>query len=293
MGSGLVVQGQIIVTNAHTVTDNTFVLVRMHGVGHGCDLAILTVESEEFWKRMNLLELGDILFVQEAVAVAGYPQKLLSIFFDAGGHNISVTKGCVSRVEPTQYGPTENAKLRKHLQLCPEMTGVLSKINSLSEAHKMHKKDDIVLAFDVPFRNREQVIFDHLVSMKKPNETVLRDGVEKDISLTLQPYGEDWCNTSPRWLCERVLHELPNKAEEQLVILAQVFMDDINGGYEHLAELQLTKVNGVEVQNLNHLCGFVEECKEERLRFDLDGERVVVLNYESAKVATSQVIKES
>lgn len=67
------------------VADHTFVLVRKHGsptkykaevqaIGHECDLALLTVESEEFWEGMNSLDLGDIPFLQEAVAVVGYPQ---------------------------------------------------------------------------------------------------------------------------------------------------------------------------------------------------------------------------
>ena len=67
------------------VADYTFVLVRKHGsptkyraevqaVGHECDLAILVVENEEFWQNMSPLELGDIPYLQEAVAVVGYPQ---------------------------------------------------------------------------------------------------------------------------------------------------------------------------------------------------------------------------
>lgn len=47
------------------------------------------------------------------------------------------------------------------------------------------------LLFAVHFRNRERITFDHLVSMKKPNETVnirvLRDGIEHEFSVTLQP----------------------------------------------------------------------------------------------------------
>lgn len=43
----------------------------------------------------------------------------------------------------------------------------------------------------VPFRNRERITFDHLVSMKKPNEKalvrVLRDGQEHELSSILQP----------------------------------------------------------------------------------------------------------
>lgn len=67
------------------MADYTFVLVRKHGspvkyraqvqaVGHECDLAILVVESEEFWEGMDFLDFGDIPHLQEAVAVVGYPQ---------------------------------------------------------------------------------------------------------------------------------------------------------------------------------------------------------------------------
>lgn len=82
---GFVIPGRKILTNAHVIADHSFVLVRKHGspakyraevkaVGHECDLAILAVESEEFWDGMNPLELGDIPLLQEAVSVVGYPQ---------------------------------------------------------------------------------------------------------------------------------------------------------------------------------------------------------------------------
>ncbi|KAF5948225.1 hypothetical protein HYC85_014182 [Camellia sinensis] len=74
-------------------------------------------------------------------------------------------------------------------------------------------------------------------------------------------------------------------------VLYNVLMDDISAGYERLAELQVKKVNGVEVENLKHLRCLVEECTEEFLRFDLDDERVIVLNYESAKIATSRILR--
>ncbi|KAI9083867.1 hypothetical protein K1719_034125 [Acacia pycnantha] len=417
MGSGFVIPGKKILTNAHVVADYSFVLVRKHGsstkyraevkfVGHECDLAMLIIENKEFWDGMNPLELGDVPFLQEAVAVVGYPQ---------GGDNISVTKGVVSRVEPTQYAhgasqllaiqidaainpgnsggpaimgnkvvgvafqnlsgsenigyiipepvikhfisgveengkysgfcslglscqPTENVQLRNHFHIRPDMTGVLvSKINPLSDAYKILKKDDVILAFDgvpiandgtVPFRNRERITFDHLVSMKQPNEKavvkVLRNGEEHEFSIILRPlqplvpihqfdklpsyyifaglvfvpltqpflheFGEDWYNTSPRRLCERALRELPKKANQQLVILSQVLMDDINAGYERLAELQVLKVNGTEVENLKHLCQLVENCREESVRFDLDDDRVIALNYGLAKIATSRIM---
>lgn len=416
-GSGFVIHGRRILTNAHVVADHTFVLVRKHGsptkhraevlaVGHECDLALLTVESEEFWEGMNFLEFGNIPYLQEAVAVVGYPQ---------GGDNISVTRGVVSRVELTQYvhgashlmaiqidaainpgnsggpaimnekvagvafqnlsgaenigyiipvpiiehfmadvneqgkyigfctlglscQPTENVQLREHLKMPPGLTGVLvSKINPLSDSHRVLKKDDVIIAFDgvpiandgtVHFRNRERITFDHLVSLKKADATgavrVLRDGVQHEFHIKLGPlqtlvpvhqfdklpsyfifaglvftpltqpylheYGDDWYNTSPRRLCERALTATPKKHGEQLVILSQVLMDDINAGYERLAEYQVKKVNGVEVDNLKHLCQLVEGCTEKSIRFDLDDERVVVLNFQAGKDATSRIL---
>ena len=50
---------------------------------------------------------------------------------------------------------TENVQLRNYFRMRTDMTGVLvSKINPLSEAHKILKKDDIILSFDgVPIAN--------------------------------------------------------------------------------------------------------------------------------------------
>lgn len=53
---------------------------------------------------------------------------------------------------------------------------------------------------------------------------------------------------------------------------------------------QVKKVNGVEVENLKHLCQLVDN-SEDSVRFDLDDDRVIVLNYEMAKVGTSRILK--
>lgn len=53
----------------------------------------------------------------------------------------------------------------------------------------------------------------------------------------------------------------------------------------------MKKVNGVEVDNLRHLCQLIENCKTENLRVDLDDERVIALNYQSARIATSLILK--
>jgi S1-C subfamily serine protease len=103
--SGFAISGRRIITNAHSVAYQTSVRVRKHGsaekyiakvtgVGHTCDLAVLTVADEAFWEDIVPLDFGDVPNLQESVTVVGYP---------TGGDNISVTKGVVSRIEETIY----------------------------------------------------------------------------------------------------------------------------------------------------------------------------------------------
>jgi len=49
----------------------------------------------------------------------------------------------------------KNAQIRNHFKMSPETTGILiNKINSSSGAHKILRKDDIILAIDgVPVGN--------------------------------------------------------------------------------------------------------------------------------------------
>jgi S1-C subfamily serine protease len=104
-GSGFVISGNRILTNAHNVANQTFVMVRKQGdpkryearleyAGHDCDLAILKVNDQDFFKSLPPMEFGDMPKIQNKVAAIGYP---------TGGDNISITEGVVSRIEPVIY----------------------------------------------------------------------------------------------------------------------------------------------------------------------------------------------
>ena len=104
-GSGFVISGNRILTNAHIVANQTFLMVRKPGlqkkyiaklevIGNECDMAILKVEDPEFFKGLKALDLGDLPELQTSVTVMGYP---------VGGDNISVTEGIISRIEPVTY----------------------------------------------------------------------------------------------------------------------------------------------------------------------------------------------
>ncbi|RXH84290.1 hypothetical protein DVH24_027189 [Malus domestica] len=74
--------------------DDTKYVAKVLARGVDCDIALLSVESEEFWKGAEPLQLGSLPHLQESVTVVGYP---------LGGDTISVTKGVVSRIEVTSY----------------------------------------------------------------------------------------------------------------------------------------------------------------------------------------------
>jgi S1-C subfamily serine protease len=109
--SGFVISGKRVLTNAHSVEHYTQVKLKKRGsdtkylatvlaIGTECDIAMLTVDDDEFWQGMSPVEFGELPTLQDAVTVVGYP---------IGGDTISVTSGVVSRIEILSYvhGSTE------------------------------------------------------------------------------------------------------------------------------------------------------------------------------------------
>ncbi|KAK9733615.1 hypothetical protein RND81_04G078900 [Saponaria officinalis] len=104
-GSAFMIGDGKLLTNAHCVEHDTQVKVKRRGDdtkyvakvlarGIDCDVALLSVENEEFWKGAEPLRIGRLPRLQDSVTVVGYP---------LGGDTISVTKGVVSRIEVTSY----------------------------------------------------------------------------------------------------------------------------------------------------------------------------------------------
>lgn len=104
-GSGCVIDGNMILTNAHIVSNETYLQVRKEGdprkyqafvvaVSHDADLALITVNDESFFQGIDPLELGELPHPREQVTVYGYP---------IGGDALSTTQGVISRIESSRY----------------------------------------------------------------------------------------------------------------------------------------------------------------------------------------------
>ena len=108
-GSGFVIAGNRILTNAHNVSNYRYIEVKKQNVakrypakvdfvGHDCDLAIVSVYDPAFYNDMAPLEFGPLPKVNSTVQTCGFP---------LGGQTVSVTKGVVSRIEVGIYSHTQ------------------------------------------------------------------------------------------------------------------------------------------------------------------------------------------
>jgi S1-C subfamily serine protease len=104
-GTGFLIDGDRIMTNAHVVAWTTQLIVRRYHdpkpyfakvefVAHDIDLAVIKVEDPDFYKGMKPLDFGTLPKVRSQVLTYGFP---------AGGQQISYTRGVVSRIEVQSY----------------------------------------------------------------------------------------------------------------------------------------------------------------------------------------------
>jgi len=104
-GSGSIIEGGYILTNAHVVANQAFLEVQRYGerkryiakvfaVSHQADLALLKVEDKAFSLGVIPLTFGTLPEMEQKIVVYGYPM---------GGATLSATIGVVSRVEHHTY----------------------------------------------------------------------------------------------------------------------------------------------------------------------------------------------
>ncbi len=109
-GTGFVIEGGRILTNAHVIAWAKQILIRRYQdprllparvvfAGHDCDLALLEPLDPRDLADVRPLRFGELPAVQSTVVTCGYP---------AGGDQMSFTRGVVSRIEVQPYAHPGN-----------------------------------------------------------------------------------------------------------------------------------------------------------------------------------------
>ena len=126
-GSGVVIEGKRILTNAHVVAYASQVQVQtgqagdkvsatVVAVARGMDLAILKLDDESFFDtHAPVVRTSNLPQVRDAVFAYGYP---------IGGNSLSITKGIVSRIEFVNIrGPVEGLRIQIDAAINPGNSG--------------------------------------------------------------------------------------------------------------------------------------------------------------------------
>lgn len=104
-GSGFVIEGGLVMTNAHVVSDSRLLLLLKHNdpepyvaevvhVAHDCDLALIRPTEPSALDGVPPLLFGGMPELRSTVDTLGYPE---------GGTRVSSTRGVVSRIEGQLY----------------------------------------------------------------------------------------------------------------------------------------------------------------------------------------------
>lgn len=126
-GSGVVIEGRRILTNAHVVLYASQVQVQANQAGDkisatvesiapGIDLAVLKLDDESFFdSHAPLARAGALPQIKDAVLAYGFPQ---------GGTSLSITKGIVSRIEFMYYNfPVSGLRIQIDAAINPGNSG--------------------------------------------------------------------------------------------------------------------------------------------------------------------------
>lgn len=126
-GSGVIIEGNRILTNAHVVLyacqvqvqanqDGDKVLATVEAIAPGIDLAILKLDDTKLFETHPPLERASALpDIKDAVLAYGFP---------TGGTSLSITKGIVSRIEFARYNyPASGLRVQIDAAINPGNSG--------------------------------------------------------------------------------------------------------------------------------------------------------------------------
>jgi S1-C subfamily serine protease len=126
-GSGVVIEGKRILTNAHVVNYASQVQIQANEAGDkisatveaiapGIDLAVLKLDDESFFDTHPALA--------RAKTLPGIKDVVLAYGFPEGGNSLSITKGIVSRVEFAAYNfPISGLRIQVDAAINPGNSG--------------------------------------------------------------------------------------------------------------------------------------------------------------------------
>ncbi len=233
--------------------------------------------------------------------------------------------------------PLENATLRKALKMKPEHSGVrIRTVAAGNSGDGILEVDDVLMSFDgYEIANNGTIRYDHnhrtgfLVLLgdhfvgDSVNATILRDGVEKQVSLTLEPLRPlvhrarydhvpsyyvfaglvfqplsvnflrtwtDWWDTAPKEFLHHYYMGEPTAERREIIALTQVLSDGLNVGYEDLYAETVKSVNGTVPKDLSHFVLLVD-ASEGQIELRMNSGALVVFDAADSRTKQAAILE--
>jgi S1-C subfamily serine protease len=191
-GSGVIIEGKRILTNAHLVAYGTEVYVqarqggdkveaKVQALNLDVDLAILTVNDDKFFEKpRSLPRPRELPRVQDRVSIYGFP---------IGGNDLSVTNGEVSRIQYGAYGRSIGPVIQVSAAVNPGNSGgpavvndkmiglVVSRVQSAQNIGTVIPNEEIEFFLDDVKRGRQgakPVLASHFLFQNLENKALRR-----------------------------------------------------------------------------------------------------------------------
>lgn len=243
-------------------------------------LSFATTRDPQLRRYIDLKENGGVYVTD---VVAGSPAEKAGI---AKGDVILAVKGKPvdqdGNYEDSDYGKISFSHL----------TNTLSRSGETVDMTVLRKGEKQTLQVKLEPADPATIISEAYLMNKQPRYLIVGGLVFEELSRPyLQEWGNGWRKEAPQKLVylDAYQDELP-KDHGKIVFLSQVLPGPTTVGYERLEHLVVTKVNGVEVKNLNDLAKALTTPQDgfQKIEFDEDP-KAIYLDAAEAEQANQQL----
>jgi len=106
----------------------------------------------------------------------------------------------------------------------------------------------------------------------------------------LNIWGSQWTQSAPRELVCHLLSNIPEREDQQIVVLLKTLAAEVNQGYQNINSWVVEQVNGEKIWNMKDLVEKVENCQEPYIIFEDQWNKKVILDREKAIESYNEIL---
>ncbi len=109
----------------------------------------------------------------------------------------------------------------------------------------------------------------------------------------LETWGKDWTGTADKRLMYYYDNytRYPGPDKRRIVILSRVLPASVNVGYHQIRNIILSKVNGQNIADINHIKGIIDKSNNKYAEFDFVGDQRIILDSRDAKSSIAGIMQ--